>query len=83
LRPRWLNNALHNKIPERKFKKIDPEKLKLYVKEHPDATQQEMADEFHCCNQAISKALRRCGITHKKKKQQFIKNKMLKKSNNT
>lgn len=57
---------LHNKALNRGFKKIDPEKLKAYVKEHPDATQQEMADEFGCCNQAISKALKRCGITRKK-----------------
>ena len=57
---------LNNKPLKRGFKKIDPEKLKTYVAEHPDATQQEMADEFGCCNQAISKALKRCGITRKK-----------------
>ena len=57
---------LYNKPLNRTFKKIDPEKLKAYVKEHPDATQQEMADEFGCCNQAISKALKRNKITRKK-----------------
>lgn len=57
---------LNNKPLNRTFKKIDPEKLKAYVKEHPDATQQEMADEFGCCNQAISKALKRNKITRKK-----------------
>ncbi len=59
---------LNNKPLNRKFKKIDPEKLKTYVKSHPDATQQEMADEFGCCNQAISKALKRNKITRKKDK---------------
>ncbi len=37
---------LNNKPLNRTFKKIDPEKLKTYVKNHPDATQQEMTDEF-------------------------------------
>ena len=55
----------------RGFKKIDPEKLKAYVKEHPDHTQKEMAEAFGCCNQAISKALRRCGITRKKKNTRY------------
>lgn len=69
---------LNNKPLERGFKKIDPEKLKTYVAEHPDATQQEMADAFGCCNQAISKALKRCGIT-RKKRQNSTKNRMQKK----
>jgi transposase len=59
---------LKNKPLNRTFKKIDPEKLRAYVKEHPDATQQEMADEFGCCNQAISKALKRNKITRKKRR---------------
>ncbi len=59
---------LSNKPLNRGFKKIDPEKLKAYVKEHPDDTQQEMAKASGCCNQAISKALKRCGITLKKRR---------------
>ena len=31
-----------------------------------EATQQEMAEEFGCCNQAVSKALKRNKITRKK-----------------
>ena len=58
---------LSDKPVKRGFKKIDPEKLRVYVKEHPDATQQEIAQEFHCCNQAISKALKRLKITRKKR----------------
>lgn len=69
---------LNNKPLNRSFKKIDPEKLKAYVKEHPDATQQEMADEFGCCNQAISKALKRNQIT-RKKRQPVTKNRIRKK----
>ena len=69
---------LNNKPLKRGFKKIDPQKLKTYVAEHPDATQQEMADVFGCCNQAISKALKRCGITRKKRRT-VTKNKTQKK----
>ena len=58
---------LHNKPLNRGFKKIDPEKLKAYVREHPDATQKEISEIFGCCNQAVSKALKRCGITRKKR----------------
>ena len=58
---------LHNKPLNRGFRKIDPEKLKEYVENHPDDTQQEIADAFKCSNQAVSKALKRNGITRKKK----------------
>ncbi len=58
---------LSNKPLNRSFKKINPEELKAYVKEHPDDTQKEIAKVFDCCNQAISKALKRNGITRKKK----------------
>ena len=68
---RWVQQYketgdLSDKPLERGFKKIDPAKLRTYVKDHPDATQQEIADEFHCSNQAISKALKRLNITRKK-----------------
>jgi len=53
--------------PERTFKKIDPEKLKAYLAEHPDAYQREMAREFGCAQSAIEKALKRLGITRKKR----------------
>ncbi|MDE6004315.1 MAG: helix-turn-helix domain-containing protein [Oscillospiraceae bacterium] len=42
---------LSNKPLNRGFKKIDPEKLKAYGKEHLDDTKQEMAEAFGCCNQ--------------------------------
>ena len=63
---RWVRQYeetgdLSNKPLNRSFKKIDPEKLKAYVAEHPDDTQQEVATVFGCCNQAISQAYRRLG----------------------
>ena len=60
--------SLKNKPLNRGFKKIDPVKLAEYVKEHPDDTQREMAEVFGCCNEAISKALKRHGITRKKRR---------------
>ena len=64
---------LSNKPLNRGLKKIDPEKLIEYVKEHPDATQKEMAEFFNCSITAIWKALKRYGIT-RKKRQHHIKN---------
>ncbi len=58
---------LKAKKPNRSFKKIDPEKLKAYVKEHPDAYQSEIAKEFNCTPEAIRKAFKRLKITRKKK----------------
>ena len=59
---------LSDKPLNRGFKKIDPDKLRTYVQEHPDDTQQEIADAFGCTNQAVSKALKRLKITRKKKR---------------
>ncbi len=53
--------------PERCFKKIDPEKLKAYLSEHPDAYQWEMAKEFGCVQSAIQQSLKKLGITRKKR----------------
>lgn len=43
----------------RSFRKIDPEKLKAYIAEHPDAYQSEMAEAFGCSESGIRDALRR------------------------
>ena len=80
---RWVRQYeetgdLSNKPLHRGFKKIDPEKLKAYVAEHPDDTQEEVALVFGCCNQAVSQAYRRLGIT-RKKRHYVIKNKVRKK----
>ena len=69
----WVNQYketgdLSNKPLNRRFKKIDPEKLMEYVKAHPDATQNEMAEYFDCSDTAIGKALKRNGITRKKRR---------------
>ena len=58
---------LSNKPLNRGFKKIDPEKLRAYVTKNPDAIQKEMAKEFNCAVSAICKALKREGITRKKR----------------
>ena len=51
----------------RPFKKIDPDKLKEYVRAHPDAYLREIAKEFNCTEGAIRKALKRLKITRKKR----------------
>ena len=57
---------LGKKELHRGFRKIDPEKLKAYVVEHPDAYQSEMAEAFGCSESGIRDALRRHKITRKK-----------------
>ena len=58
---------LGKKALHRSFRKIDPEKLKAYVAEHPDAYQTEMAERFGCSESGIRYALRRQKITRKKR----------------
>ena len=63
----------------RSFKKIDPEKLRTYVKANPDAYLREIAEFFQCCQAAVRKALKRLKIT-RKKRAHAITNKINKKS---
>ena len=58
---------LRKKELHRTFRKIDPDKLTTYVKEHPDAYQSEMAEAFGCSESGIRDALRRYKITRKKR----------------
>ena len=58
---------LEKKELHRVFRKIDPEKLKMYVEEHPDAYQSEMAKAFGCSESGIRDALARYKITRKKR----------------
>ena len=60
---------LEKKELHRSFRKIDPEKLKDYVAEHPDAYQREMAEAFGCSESGIRDALERHKITRKKRPQ--------------
>ena len=50
----------------RPFKKIDPEKLKEYVKTNSEAYLYEIAIVFNCSPSAIRNALNRLNITRKK-----------------
>ena len=63
---------------KRPFKKIDPEKLKEYVKANPEAYLREIAIIFDCSSTAIRKSLKKLNIT-RKKRPRAITNKTLKK----
>ncbi len=58
---------LEKKKLNRTHRKIDPEVLKEYVSQHPDSFQKEMAKVFGCATSAIGKALKKLGITRKKR----------------
>ena len=53
--------------PRRKFRKLDPEKLKTYVKAHPDGYLKEIGEVFGCTDMAVFYAFKRMGITRKKR----------------
>jgi transposase len=57
---------LDKKPLERKWRKIEPEKLRKYVAEHPDEFLEEIAVAFECSGEAIRQALRKHKITYKK-----------------
>ena len=50
---------------ERKWRKIDPEKLRAYVSEHPDAFLEEIGEVFECSGEAIRLALKKLKIRKK------------------
>ncbi len=70
------------KVPERSFKKIDPSKLRAYVARRPDACQKEIAMDFGCSKSAVQKALKRLGIT-RKKRPRTTRNRTMTKSRHT
>jgi len=59
---------LSNKPLNRGFKKIDPEKLILFIEKNPDAFLKEIAEEFKCSIEAVRKAMKKLGITKKKRR---------------
>jgi len=63
LKEKW---DLKTKVPNHPFKKINPDKLRACVAQHPDAYQKEIAQEFGCSQSAAHKALKRLKITQKK-----------------
>ena len=48
------------------WRKIDPSKLREYVRKNPDAYLREIAAEFNCTIHAVEKALKHLKITRKK-----------------
>ena len=58
--------SLADREIKRPFKKIDPEKMKAFMKDNPDAYLKEIAKVFNCCQSAVRKALDRLKITRKK-----------------
>lgn len=55
-------------------KKISKEALKQAVEERPDSELSELAEPFHCTPQAVFYALKRMGITLKKRRLHTQKN---------
>jgi transposase len=60
--------GFEDRIVIRSFKKIDPAKLERYIADNPDAYLREIAEVFSCGESAIRKALKKLGITRKKRR---------------
>ena len=60
------NGEFKTKKRQSTWRKINPDKLKQYIAEHPDAYLKEIAMEFGCTDVAVIKALRRLKISRKK-----------------
>ncbi len=58
--------SLAQKKGKETWRKIEPDRLRRYVEENPDAFQREIAEEFGVSVHAIQKALKRLKITRKK-----------------
>lgn len=58
--------SLETKGRKRKPKKVDPEKLRMYVKEHPNAYIREIAEEFNCAQSSICVALKKHKIKRRR-----------------
>ena len=69
----WKNlrketGSLEKKPVERRWRKIDPEKLKTDIEVFPDDFHKERAERFECSESGIKKALRKNKIKRKKNK---------------
>ena len=64
---RWKNRLEPKKTREKGATKIDMEKLKKDVELYPDAYQYERAERFGVSQRGIALALKRLGISYKKK----------------
>lgn len=53
--------------PRRTFKKLDPQKLRTYIEEHPDAYLKEIGAAFGCTDTSVAQALKKLNITRKKR----------------
>lgn len=77
---RWLKKlkyegSLSDKPPKRTWKKIDPKRLIVFVKQYPDFTLSEYAKHFKTSAMAICRSLKKLKIT-RKKRLIFTKNEM-------
>ena len=63
-----MGNLIPNPTRERKPQKLEAEKLKAYIKNHPDRYLREIAEEFGVTITAIFYACKRLKITLKKRR---------------
>lgn len=57
---------LKDKPPRRDFRKLDPDKLRVYIQEHPYDSLKKIGEAFGCTDMGVSKACKKLGIVRKK-----------------
>lgn len=70
---RWLKSPVPKARRNKKATRIDMAALERDVREHPDAFQYERAARFDVSRRGIGQALRRLGVTYKKKRSHIPK----------
>ena len=60
-------NNLKNRPLKRRFRKIDPDKLRKDIEERPDEFNSERAKRFGCSEDGMRRALKRNKLTRKKR----------------
>ena len=58
--------GLEKRPLKRTAPKLNPNRLRVYMAEHPDAYQREVAEAFNCTGQAVSAAFKRMKYMRKK-----------------
>jgi len=62
------NESLAPRKRQAKPKKLPPDKLRAYVEANPDAYLSEIAQHFNCTKSPVERALKKYGITRKKRR---------------
>ena len=65
---RWQRRSKAEGHFENRKRKLYPEALKAYIRDHPKALHKEIANHFGCSEVTVNAVLKKYGITHSRRK---------------